>query len=243
MITDGEAAGERSGAGGPDGSGRGSPGRRRLLVAGGAAVTLGVGGVLARGPLERLWWRYGAQDVARTEGEVDHPGAEWVPASAANYRRANRPRDYPVDRVVIHMPEATYDVTLRVFQDPSHEAAAHYVVRSEDGHVAQMVRELDVAYQAGNRAFNERSVGIEHEGWADDPSYLTDTLYESSARLVAGICGRYGIPVDRQHIVGHNEVPDVVRICPGPHWDWDRYMELVRAAAGAGSGAGADAEA
>ncbi|MFI7278385.1 N-acetylmuramoyl-L-alanine amidase [Streptomyces sp. NPDC049879] len=206
--------------------------RRRLLVAGGAVAAVGVGGFLGREALEDAWWRYGAPAVPRDEGEVDHEGAEWVPASSANYRRASRPRDYTVDRVVIHMPEATYDITLRVFQDSSHGAAAHYVVRSGDGHVAQMVRELDVAYQAGNREFNERSVGIEHEGWADDPSYLTDTMYESSARLVAGICARYGIPVDRQHIVGHNEVPDVVRICPGPHWDWDRYMAMVRSAAG-----------
>ena len=204
---------------------------RRAVLLGGAAGALGLGGYVARDRLNDWWWRYSGVETPRVEGEVDHPGAEWVPASPANYRRASRPRGYDIDRVVIHMPEATYDITLRVFQDPNHQAAAHYVVRSEDGHVAQMVRELDVAYQAGNRGFNERSIGIEHEGWADEPSYLTDTMYESSARLVAGICARYGIPVDRDHIVGHNEVPDVVRICPGPHWDWDRYLELVRSAA------------
>ncbi|WP_326596413.1 N-acetylmuramoyl-L-alanine amidase [Streptomyces sp. NBC_01803] len=210
----------------------GRPGRRALLVAGATGV-VGVGGLAARDTLSRLWWRHSGVEAPRVTGEVDHPGAEWVPASSANYRRANRPRDYPIDRVVVHMPEATYPITLRVFQDPEHGACTHYVVRSTDGHIAQLARELDVAFHAGHRGFNERSVGIEHEGWADDPSYLTDALYESSAALVAGICERYGIPVDREHIVGHNEVPDVVRICPGPHWDWDRYIELVRRAAGA----------
>jgi N-acetyl-anhydromuramyl-L-alanine amidase AmpD len=205
--------------------------RRRVLLAGGAAGVAGVAAVAGRDALGRWWWRYSGAEAPRREGEVDAPGVEWIPASAANYRRANRPRDYDVDRVVIHMPEATYDVTLRVFQDPSHEAATHYVVRSADGHVAQLVRELDVAYHAGNRAFNERSIGIEHEGWADEPHWLTPEMYASSARLVAGICARYGIPVDREHIVGHNEVPDVVRVCPGPHWDWDRYLTLVREAA------------
>ncbi|MGP4112070.1 N-acetylmuramoyl-L-alanine amidase [Streptomyces sp. 4N509B] len=215
--------------------GRGSPGRagpgRRTVVLGGAAVAVGAGAFAAREVLERWWWRYSGDEVDRVEGEVDHPGAEWVPASSGNYRRANRPRDYAIDRVVIHMPEATYAITLQVFQDPSHGASTHYVIRSEDGHVAQLARELDVAYHAGNLSFNERSIGIEHEGWADDPSYLTDAMYASSARLVAGICARYAIPVDRQHIVGHNEVPEVVRICPGPHWDWDRYIGLVREAA------------
>ncbi|MCU4749413.1 N-acetylmuramoyl-L-alanine amidase [Streptomyces xiamenensis] len=203
---------------------------RRALVLGGGAAAVGVGALAARDTLERWWWRLPGMEEPRTPGEVDHVGAEWVPAARANYRRASRPRDYGIDRVVIHMPEATYDITLQVFQDPGHGASTHYVVRSEDGHVAQLARELDVAFHAGHRGFNERSIGIEHEGWAEDPAYLTDAMYESSARLVAGICRRYGIPVDREHIVGHNEVPDVIRVCPGPHWDWDRYLELVRQA-------------
>lgn len=209
----------------------GAPVRRRALIVGGTAAALGVGGLAARDTLERWWWRYSGTEVERTEGEVDHAGAEWVAASEANLRRANRPRDYTIDRVVVHVPEATYAVTLKVFQDPDHGAAAHYVVRSSDGHVAQLARELDIAYHAGNWSFNLRSIGIEHEGWADDPSYLTDAMYESSARLVAGICARYGITVDREHIIGHNEVPDVARVCPGRHWDWDKYMVLVRQAA------------
>ncbi|MBL1065429.1 N-acetylmuramoyl-L-alanine amidase [Streptomyces sp. 7-21] len=218
----------------PDAPARSGSVKRRALIAGGiaggAVTALGAGGLAAQDTLRRWWWRLSGSDVPREQGEVDHPGAEWVPASEANYRHANRPRDYAIDRVVIHMPEATYEVTLQVFQDPSHGAASHYVIRSSDGHIAQMARELDVAYHAGNWDYNLRSIGIEHEGWADDPSYLTDVMYESSAELVAGICRRYHIPVDREHILGHNEVPDVARICPGPHWDWDRYMGLLRRA-------------
>jgi N-acetyl-anhydromuramyl-L-alanine amidase AmpD len=225
-----------TGGDGADGSGagarRGGPSRRAVLTGTVAVGALGLGGYGKREDIARWWWRYSGQETPRAAGEVDHPGAEWIPAAAANYRTASRPRDYPIDRVVIHMPEATYPITLRVFQDPAHGAATHYVLRSEDGHVAQLARELDVAYHAGHRAFNERSIGIEHEGWAAEPSYLTEQMYAASARLVAGICARYDIPVDRKHIVGHNEVPDIVRICPGPHWDWDRYMELVRAERG-----------
>ena len=118
---------------------------------------------------------------------------------------------------------------MKVFQDPGHGAAAHYVVR-KDGHVTQMIRELDVAFHAGNKSYNERSVGIEHEGFVDRPQDFTDAMYEASARLTAAICGRYGIPVDRTHIIGHVEVPGTDHTDPGPHWDWDRYIELVRAA-------------
>ncbi|CAM5320098.1 hypothetical protein SALBM135S_07066 [Streptomyces alboniger] len=70
-----------------------------------------------------------------------------------------------------------------------------------------MIRELDVAFHAGNRGWNERSIGIEHEGFVDQRSSFTDEMYEASARLTAGICARYDFPVDREHIVGHVEVP------------------------------------
>ena len=203
---------------------------RRALLIGGGAVGLGAAGYLAADEPTRWWYRVPGVDRPRREGDTDHPGAEWIPASDSNWRRADRPYDFTIDRVVIHVPQATYPVTLKVFQDPANRAATHYVVRAEDGHVAQMVRELDVAYQAGNRDYNERSVGIEHEGWVDRPEYLTATMYESSARLVAGICERYGIPRDREHIVGHVEVPGTDHSDPGPNWDWDRYIKLVQRA-------------
>lgn len=38
-------------------------------------------------------------------------------------------------------------------------------------------------------------------------SSFTDAMYAASARLTAAVCGRYGIPVDRAHIIGHVEVP------------------------------------
>lgn len=197
----------------------GRPGisRRRALWLG--------GGVAAAGAMA-----YGARrapDQDRRDGEVDHRGAQWVEASPANLRRAHRPADYPIDRVVIHVVQGGFPVALQVFQDPSHGAAAHYVVR-KDGHVAQLVRELDVAYHAGNRRYNERSIGIEHEGYVDRPGSFTPAMYASSARLTAGICRRYGFPADREHLVGHTEVPGTDHTDPGPHWDWDRYIGLVR---------------
>ncbi|MEV7088070.1 N-acetylmuramoyl-L-alanine amidase [Streptomyces sp. NPDC093085] len=202
-------------------------GRRAVLI-GGAAAVVG-GGVLARDELSRLWWRVPGVEKPRVEGELDYALSEWVAASSANWRRASRPDDFRVDRVIVHVVQGSYDVALRVFRDPGHGAASHYVVR-KDGHVAQMIRELDVAYHAGNRSYNERSIGIEHEGYVDKPASFTDAMYASSARLTADICRRYGIPVDRKHILGHVEVPGTDHTDPGPHWDWDRYLKLVREA-------------
>ncbi|MGW7517651.1 N-acetylmuramoyl-L-alanine amidase [Streptomyces sp. NPDC054796] len=201
--------------------------RRALVLGGAGAVALGTAGALTWDKGSRLWWRLPGVDKQRTEGEVDYPGAKWVPASAANLRTADRPDDYAVDRIVIHVTQSDFATAVKVFRDPLHAAAAHYVVRASDGHITQMVRELDVAFQAGNRAYNERSIGIEHEGFVDKPQDFTAAMYESSARLSADICARYDFPVDREHIVGHVEVPGTDHTDPGPHWDWDRYMDLV----------------
>ncbi|MGE6735516.1 N-acetylmuramoyl-L-alanine amidase, partial [Streptomyces sp. NPDC059900] len=151
---------------------------RRTLLIGGAVAAAGTA-VLASDQLGRLWWRLPGVVKKRKEGEVDAKGAQWIAASDYNWRRADRPDDYGIDMVVIHVVQGGYDTALKVFKDPAHGAAAHYVVR-RDGHVAQMIRELDVAFHAGNKSYNERSIGIEHEGFVDKKSSFTDEMYESS---------------------------------------------------------------
>jgi N-acetyl-anhydromuramyl-L-alanine amidase AmpD len=208
-------------------------GRRALLI-GGVAAAVGTA-VLARAELSRLWWRLPGVGKPRVAGAVDFRGAQWVAASTANYRQADRPADYRIDRVVVHVTQGGYRSAVGVFQDPGHGAAAHYIVR-RDGRITQLVRELDVAFHAGNREYNERSVGIEHEGFVEEAASFTDEMYAASARLTAAVCGRYGIPVDRQHIIGHAEVPGTDHTDPGRYWDWDRYLRLVRDASGGRTG-------
>ncbi len=194
---------------------------RRRLITGAAALAASA----ALTPLTAA--------AAASRGRAPHgggggyPPVQWVPASPSNFTAANRPTQYPINMVVVHVTQETYKDTLRLFQDPGHKAAAHYVVRSADGHLAQCVKERDVAWHAGNWGFNTRSIGIEHEGWIDDPTWFTDVLYERSAQLTAAVCARYRIPVDRAHIIGHVEVPGTDHHDPGEYWDWARYMELV----------------
>ncbi|WP_206739386.1 N-acetylmuramoyl-L-alanine amidase [Streptomyces sp. L2] len=166
--------------------------------------------------------RAGAQTQA-----VDYPPAEWQPATASNYTASNRPSSYSIDRVVIHVTQETYTDTLAIFRNPQKAVSAHYLVRSADGHVAQCVREANIAWHAGNWDYNTRSIGIEHEGWIDQPAYFTDALYEQSAKLTAAVCAKYGIPKDREHIIGHIQVPGTDHTDPGPYWDWVRYIRLV----------------
>ncbi|MFE6766829.1 MULTISPECIES: N-acetylmuramoyl-L-alanine amidase [unclassified Streptomyces] len=165
--------------------------------------------------------------TAATTGAVDYPAAHWVPASTSNYTVSSRPSAYPVDYVIIHVTQETFSQTVSIFQNPAKQVSAHYVVRSGDGYIDQCVREKDVAWHAGNWDYNTRSIGIEHEGWVDQPSYFTDSMYEQSALLTASICDRHNIPKDRAHILGHVEVPGTDHTDPGPNWDWVRYIRLV----------------
>lgn len=207
--------------------------RRSLLIGGGTTAALVTAGALTWGKTSRLWWRLPGIDKQRTAGEVDQPGVRWIPASEGNMRYADRPADYTIDRVVIHVTQSDFATAVKIFRDPLHAAATHYVVRARDGRTVQMVRELDVAYHAANRDFNDRSIGIEHEGFVDRPENFTEEMYRSSARLTAHICKRYDIPVDREHIIGHHEVPGADHTDPGRHWDWKRYLRYVRQAGSA----------
>ncbi|MGV9251957.1 N-acetylmuramoyl-L-alanine amidase [Streptomyces sp. NPDC003697] len=190
-----------------------SAGRRRFLK----------GAALAAVPYALLP-AAGAGALTRSD---DYPPAEWQPAGSSNYTVSSRPATYAIDRIVIHVTQETYADTLAIFRDPLKAVSAHYVVRSADGHVAQCVREANVAWHAGNWTYNTRSIGIEHEGWVDRPAYFTDALYEQSARVTAAVCDKYRIPKDRAHIIGHHEVPGTDHTDPGPNWDWVRYIRLV----------------
>ncbi|WP_255308329.1 peptidoglycan-binding protein [Streptomyces marincola] len=152
----------------------------------------------------------------------DYPPARWVPAHSGNYSAG---RTQPISAVVIHVTQGSYAGAISWFQNPAARVSAHYVIRSSDGEVTQTVRDADTAWHA--RSGNAYSIGLEHEGWVNDPAWFTDAMYRSSAALTRHLADRYGIPKDREHIVGHVEVPGNDHTDPGPNWDWDRYMELV----------------
>lgn len=160
----------------------------------------------------------------------------FVPASAAGYQSANRPSDgLDVRYIVIHDTESSYESAISAFQDPAEAVAADYVMRSADGAVTRMVPDRDLAFHAGNYWFNMHSVGIEHEGFAArGATWYTEAQYRATATLVRYLAGRYGIPLDRRHVIGHDNVPgpvtdDVAAMHwdPGPYWDWTHFMDLL----------------
>jgi MYXO-CTERM domain-containing protein len=68
------------------------------------------------------------------------------------------------------------------------------------------VTEETTAWHAGNFEFNQRSIGIEHVGFATKP--FAEAEYVASAKLVDHLTTKYGIPRDRAHIIGHDQIPN-----------------------------------
>lgn len=147
--------------------------------------------------------------------------AVWDPANAGNYSNG---RNDTIQYVIIHTVQGSYAGCISWFQNPTSNVSSHYVV-SQAGDVTQMVAHADTAWHASN--YNSRSVGIEHEGFVDDPAWATPALYEASAALTRWIADRESIPKDRAHILGHVELPGATHTDPGPHWNWGTYMGLV----------------
>jgi len=204
-------------------------------VASGPAVTSPPGG-MTLGSLSEP-----ACPSAPTPEEVDfaapdYPQARWIPAAAGNFSVANRPHDCPVDMIVIHDTEVPLAQAVRIFQDPTMQRSANYIV-SASGQIVQTVHERDVAWHAGNWDYNTRAIGIEHEGYAWTPGSFTNAEYQASAHLAASICSRWGVAMDRTHVIGHYQVPDdhhpglfggeSHRTDPGPYWDWNYYLALA----------------
>ena len=154
--------------------------------------------------------------------------------------------------VVIHYTEGSYAGCISWFKNCESSVSAHYVIRSADGQITQMVREKDKAWHA--RTANGYTIGIEHEAYGNIWSFFTDEMYRSSADLVRSICSRYE-PINGLRtfyrdtldngtclnnglhnlggeeacikIRGHQHYPDQSHTDPGPYWDWNYYFKLI----------------
>jgi hypothetical protein len=195
---------------------------------------------------DRTWQdRLGLPRLARPDG-LECPltvACEWIPApyqdlgggDYGNHDLANRPEQQKIEYIVIHDTEETYQNTINLVPDPAY-VSWNYTLRSADGHIAQHVKAKDVAWHAGNWYVNAKAVGLEHEGFAAEGSWYTEALYRTSAKLVRYLAQRLDIPLDRQHILGHDNVPGItpanvagMHWDPGPYWDWAHYFDLLHA--------------
>ena len=188
-----------------------------------------------------------------TTFKPDFPLATVIPAHPSNYGslpgRHMQPR-----AIVLHTPEEPAndnDVTPIWFQNPNANVSTHYFVSYPEGRVVQMVPESERAWAQGvifdtaewkgypgvfptwtegNADVNLFAISIEMEGYA---ATIHETMKRGGVQwsaLVAWIVyvvKKYDIPLDRDHIVGHDEIASY-KHDPGPLFDWDGLMEDLR---------------
>ncbi len=178
--------------------------------------------------------------LAALTGTWSAPAAEAAAQKIGVVKTGNRTKvsggTRSIDQIVVHVTEGSFWGSIRWLRNPHAGGSSHFVV-SREGEVVQMVSTSDIAWHAGNRWTNRRSIGIEHEGYSGRGGF-TEAQYEASARLVAYLSKRFGIPLDRRHVIGHHEVPHPTvpgrkggahaHWDPGPHWRWGHYLELSR---------------
>ncbi len=169
----------------------------------------------------------------------DYAPALWVATPTCNYSSRS---GTPVSAVTVHTIQGTYSGAISWAQNCSANVSYHYVIRSSDGQVTQMVLEADKAWHVGSE--NPYTIGMEHEGYVNDASWYTQAMYNGSAGIVRDICNSgYGINPLRTFfgaatsgintlgactkIKGHQHYPNQSHTDPGINWNWEKYYKLI----------------
>lgn len=166
-----------------------------------------------------------------------------------NYYKGRK--NYIPNIIVCHINN-TYSSAINRFYNED-KVSAHYVIR-RDGYVKQVVSLDDSAWANGTSLSEESdryykfstsniikniednanycTFSIEHESF--DGS-LTDEQLESSINVMKEIIKYlkdkydYDFIIDREHIIGHNEVNPITRKkCPGKNFPFDKIIKELR---------------
>lgn len=191
---------------------------------------------------ESVYNKVGGQFQTQSFQSADYAPALWVAAPSCNYGSRS---GTAISAVAIHDVEGTYAGCISWFQNCNSSVSAHYVVRSSDGQITQMVLESQKGYHIGSE--NPYTIGIEHEGYNNNASWYTTAMYTTSAALVRDICNSgYGISPLRTYygpgcsgsstqcglgtcttIKGHQMFANQSHNDPGPNWNWAKYYLLI----------------
>ncbi len=170
---------------------------------------------------------------------AEYGPAIWNAAPSCNY---NSRSGVAISAITIHTIQGSYAGAISWSQNCNSNVSFHYVIRSSDGQVTQMLLEASRGWHVGSE--NSYTIGYEHEGWVNDASWYTTAMYNSSAALSRDICNSgYGINPKRTYhmaassggnvlgactkIKGHQHYPNQTHTDPGINWNWERYYKLI----------------
>lgn len=184
--------------------------------------------------------------ISLSQASGDYGPAIWNPVCSGHWYTTGSGHKFHV----IHDMEGYYASTISYFKNCSTSASVHYCVNGKQdassdapaGEITQMVAEANYAWHV--RCWNQYCTGTEHEGFASNPAWYTEAMYQASAGISGHECDKFGYPRDRNHVVGHNEWQNAAwrsyaggafgidtscntHTDPGVYWDWSHYMSLV----------------
>ena len=167
------------------------------------------------------------QQAGRPSNLIGQAGLAYYQLNTLSHRPlADTSRE--IKYIIIHATENSFSNIFEYFRRTTTSVGSHYMIRSSDGLTIQFADERLITFH--DACFNEQSIGIEHEGYVSHgQAWYSDALYRASAQLVRDIAQRHKIPLNRQHILGHDEAPDCSEHSdPGKQWDWDKYMSYLQ---------------
>lgn len=146
---------------------------------------------------------------------------------------------YKPEVIVVHISAGSLTSMTDWFNTPNSQASAHYGI-GKDGTILQYVEEDKKAWSCGrvnNPSFklykpginpNLYTINIENEGMDLDKAPLEQM--RKLCELIKDIAKRWGIPCDRDHIIGHFQIDAINRpYCPSPdHSIMDEIVLLLK---------------
>ncbi|MBC7411380.1 MAG: N-acetylmuramoyl-L-alanine amidase [Bacteroidia bacterium] len=185
-------------------------------------------------------YRFSNINQNNTAYSIDYGPALWNPTTCNKSSRNGT----AITALAIHTVQGSYAGCISWFKNCTANASAHYVIRSSDGQVTQMVLESVKAFHIGSE--NPYTIGIEHEGYVTQASYYTTAMYNSSADLSIDICTSNSIdPLKTYYgagctgstaqcglgactkVKGHQMFPSQTHNDPGVNWNWFKFYNLI----------------
>ncbi|MDX8389233.1 MAG: 1,6-anhydro-N-acetylmuramyl-L-alanine amidase AmpD [Mariprofundaceae bacterium] len=158
-----------------------------------------------------------------------------------------RPQQTDIDLIILHaisLPAGTFESIhihdlflgkLDIRQHPSFhslqalEVSAHFLV-DRRGDITQFVPVQKRAWHAGQSCWqgrancNDYAIGIEMIG--DEEQAFTAVQYRETARLCKTLMNQIPL-IQRERIVGHQDVSPGRKWDPGLKWDWQRFYRSL----------------
>jgi len=124
-------------------------------------------------------------------------------------------KGYVPEIIVLHVIDGSQVSCDSWFANPISQVSANYSI-GFTGEIHQYVKDEDTAWAQGrvtNPTFslykpnvnpNLYCLSIEHEG--TDLSIVHEAQINASAELIRSLAGKWNIPIDRDHIIGHYQI-------------------------------------